>query len=97
MLNYIAITFFALQVGLHAAAASISGIVTSVYDGDTLKVSDISGKEHDIRFSHIDAPEVNPKQDYGITARDALRVLVLGKNVVVRDTGDGGYGSTGNV
>ncbi len=97
VLKYLAIIFFALQVGLHAAAASISGIVTSVYDGDTLKVRDANGTEHDIRFSHIDTPEVNPKQDYGITARDALRVLVLGKNVVVRETGDGGYGRTSGV
>ena len=97
MLRYLALIFFALQVGLHAAVTSISGTVISVYDGDTLKVRDANGTVHDIRFGHIDTPEVNPKQNYGITARDALRALALNKKVVVRELGNGGWGRTSGV
>ena len=98
MLRYLALIFFALQVGLHAAVTSISGTVISVYDGDTLKVRDANGTVHDIRFGHIDAPEMSkPKQAYGIIARDALRALVLNKDVVVRELGNGGWGRTSGV
>ena len=94
-MRYLALIFFALQVGLHAAVTSISGTVISVYDGDTLKVRDANGTVHDIRFGHIDAPEMSkPKQAYGIIARDALRALVLNKDVVVRELGNGGWGRT---
>lgn len=45
----------------------------SVYDGDTLRVTDGS-KELKIRFCGIDAPET--KQPMGIEARDHLRSLI---------------------
>ena len=50
------------------------------------------GTDHKIRFEHIDAPEVNPSQFYGVTARDALRALVLNKSVTVQVSGKDKYG-----
>ena len=68
------------------AAPKLSGRVTGqvvrVYDGDTLTLQ-IAGADHQIRFEHIDTPEVSPKQPHGIEARDALRALVDGKTVDV--------------
>jgi len=90
-LRYLAFIFFALQVGLHAAALNLSGTVVKVYDGDTLTLSDSKGVEHSIRFEHIDAPEVNPKQGYGTTSRDALSALVLNKSVTVKVSGQDRY------
>ncbi len=93
-MKYLLIILFAFQTGLYAATTTLSGLVVRVYDGDTLTLQTADGKERNILFAHIDAPEVNPKQDYGITARDALRSLVLNQHVVVEDLGDGGFGRT---
>jgi micrococcal nuclease len=90
-LKYLLIILFALQVGLHAAATTLTGTVVKVYDGDTLTLRTVDGKEHSIRFEHIDAPEVNPKQNYGTTSRDALRALVLNKSVSVKVSGQDRY------
>lgn len=64
-----------------ASAASLTGLVVKVYDGDTLTVADRSGEEHRIRLAQIDAPE--KKQDFGQQSRDALASMVLDQTVVV--------------
>lgn len=60
------------------------GVVTSVYDGDTVTLKTQARGQIKIRLLGIDAPEV--EQRYGTTARDALRRKVLGRDVVM--TGD---------
>ena len=90
-MNYLLAIFIAFQASLSAATTTLSGQVVEVYDGDTLTLQTDDGKKHSIRFEHIDAPEVNPKQDYGTDSRDALRALVLNKNVTVRVSGQDQY------
>lgn len=58
------------------------GKVISVHDGDTLHIRDNHGAKHKIRMAYIDAPEA--EQAHGKTSRDALRQLVLDKNVKVK-------------
>ena len=77
---------------LQAATTTLTGTVSSVYDGDTLTLKDAMGTDHKIRFEHIDAPEVSPSQFYGTTSRDALRALVLNKSVTVQVSGKDRYG-----
>lgn len=58
------------------------GRVTKVSDGDTMHVTDSSGRKHKIRMAYIDAPETN--QAYGTRSRDNLRAAADGKTVRVR-------------
>ena len=92
VLRYLLLIFLGFPLWLQAATTTLSGTVASVYDGDTLTLKDSMGTDHKIRFEHIDAPEVNPSQFYGITARDALRALVLNKSVTVQVSGKDRYG-----
>lgn len=55
--------------------------VDSVHDGDTVRVTDRHGAKHRIRLAYIDAPEIN--QAGGIASRDALRQLILHRQVQV--------------
>lgn len=59
-----------------------TGVVTSVHDGDTVRID----KDLRCRVRFIDAPELG--QEGGIEARDALRLLVLDRQVsyTVSDT-----------
>ena len=55
----------------HKNRESYTATVTSVHDGDTVRVTDSHGAQYRIRLANIDAPEIN--QAYGIASRDALR------------------------
>lgn len=70
-----------------ARAETIRGRVTSVHDGDTLRIG-----KHTIRLEGIDAPEL--RQPFGIAARNELRELVdhQGPNATVRVKGRDRYG-----
>jgi micrococcal nuclease len=47
--------------------------VSSVYDGDTLRLAQ---QDASVRVLGIDAPELSPKECYGIQSRDAARGLL---------------------
>ncbi|MDZ7372944.1 MAG: thermonuclease family protein [candidate division KSB1 bacterium] len=74
--------------------------VVDVFDGDTCTVDFDLGlyatlRKQTLRLARIDAPEVRgPERDAGVRARDALRGLILGKQVIVRTFKDrkGKYG-----
>jgi len=74
--------------------------VTAVYDGDTITVDWDLGRSiwmrgEKIRLWGIDAPEVRGEErEQGILARDALRELILGKEITLRTIKDskGKYG-----
>lgn len=61
-------------------STELRGRVTSITDGDTLKVFDGS-QEIKIRLSNIDAPE--SKQAFGSRAKQNLGDKVFGKEVIV--------------
>ena len=62
-------------------AATITGKVVAVADGDTITVLDAGNVQHKIRLGGIDAPE--KAQPYGQTSKQSLSDLVYGKTVMV--------------
>jgi endonuclease YncB( thermonuclease family) len=62
-------------------AATLTGKVIKVADGDTITVLDNANTQHRIRLQGIDAPE--RKQAYGNASRQHLASLVAGKAVTV--------------
>lgn len=77
-----------------------SGIVTKVYDGDTITVDFdlgfyVSLREQTVRLAEVDAPEIKGREKLaGQAARDWLRRRILGKEVVIETIKDkkGTYG-----
>ena len=68
---------FALLLALCCAisqAATITGKVVAVADGDTITVLDANKVQHKIRLGGIDAPE--KAQPYGQTSKQSLFDLV---------------------
>lgn len=72
---------FYLISAILSMAATITGKVVSVTDGDTITVLDDSKTQHKIRLWGIDAPE--SRQDYGQRAKQALSDMVYNKAVTV--------------
>ena len=65
---------YGLVLSLSCSAATLTGTVTNVHDGDTLTLT--AGKTvHKIRLAAIDAPEL--KQFYGYSSRNSLSQLTL--------------------
>lgn len=62
-------------------AATITGRVVGVADGDTVTVLDDFKVQHKIRLSGIDAPE--KKQAFGMRSKQSLSDLVFDKDVTV--------------
>jgi endonuclease YncB( thermonuclease family) len=58
---------FSLLLSWSNQAATITGKVVSVADGDTITVLDATKKQHKIRFHGIDTPET--KQPFGSRAK----------------------------
>ena len=71
-------------------AATITGLVVGVTDGDTVTVLDASKTEHKIRLSGIDAPE--KKQAFGARSKQSLSDLVFEKQVTVETDKKDRYG-----
>ena len=64
-----------------AQAATLTGRIVAVADGDTVTLLDDSNTQHKIRLSGIDAPE--KKQDFGMRSKQSLSELVFDKQVKV--------------
>lgn len=66
-----------MQCAVSVGTQRIAGVVTSVYDGDTITVGGES-----VRLASIDAPELD--QAFGPASRAQLAAMVLGQSVIVR-------------
>lgn len=75
-----------------AYAATITGRVVAVADGDTITVLDNTNTQHKIRLAGIDAPE--KKQAFGNVSKKSLSDLVYGKQVDVDWQKQDRYGRT---
>lgn len=73
-------------------AATLSGRVVGVADGDTITVLDAKNTQFKIRLSGIDAPE--KKQAFGQVSKKYLSDLVYGKQVNVDYEKQDRYGRT---
>jgi endonuclease YncB( thermonuclease family) len=62
----------------HALAATLTGKVVKVSDGDTITIL-IGTEQHRVRLQGIDAPE--PKQPFRKASGRSLSALVAGKQV----------------
>lgn len=74
----------------HSHAATLSGQVVKVADGDTVTVLAQNGTRYRVRFLGIDAPEKN--QTFGQDSRQNLDRLVYRKQVTVDYNGNDRYG-----
>ena len=68
-----------------ARADEYRGFCVHVADGDTVSVADEGQKLHRIRIVGMDAPEL--AQPYGPVAKEALKTLILHKEVYVLPAG----------
>lgn len=75
-----------------AYAATLSGRVVGVADGDTITVLDVTNTQFKIRLSGIDAPE--KKQAFGQVSKKSLSDMVYGKQVNVEYEKQDRYGRT---
>lgn len=57
------------------------GKVKSVISGDTIVLSGPNGAERQLSLAHIQAPRLSANEPYGFEAREALRTLLVGKQV----------------
>lgn len=73
-------------------AETISGKVVHVSDGDTIRIEDRAGKEHEIRLYGIDTPET--KQSFGNTAKRFTRNHTHNESVKVEVYDRDRYGRT---
>lgn len=65
-----------------AGAASLSGKIIVVSDGDTVHILTSEKKDIKIRLNKIDAPEHN--QDFGQQSKKSLSDMIFGKTVTVQ-------------
>ena len=77
-------------VGNASWAATITGTVVGVTDGDTITVLDSSKTQYKIRLAGIDAPE--KKQDFGNASKKSLSDMVFQEHVSVEWTKEDRYG-----
>lgn len=70
-----------LLTHLSTHAATLTGLVVGVTDGDTITILDDTNTQHKIRLMGIDAPE--KKQAFGNVAKKALSDFVYKKEVIV--------------
>jgi endonuclease YncB( thermonuclease family) len=75
-----------------AGAATLTGKVVGVSDGDTITVLDAAKTQHKIRLAGIDPPE--KAQPFGQKSKEHLSDSVFGKQVQVEYTKTDKYGRT---
>ena len=76
-----AVAMLALFAAFQVQAATLTGRVVNVSDGDTITVLDADKVQHKIRLTGIDAPE--RKQAFGNVSRESLADMVAEQQVTV--------------
>lgn len=79
LLATVAITTLVLTSTHSASAATLTGRIVSISDGDTVTLLDADLRQHKIRLIGIDAPE--KRQAFGNRARLNLGLQVFGRDV----------------
>jgi endonuclease YncB( thermonuclease family) len=86
----IALVSFLLTLAFTSNAATLTGKVVGVSDGDTITVLDAEMVQHKIRLAGIDAPE--KKQQFGNRSKESLSELAFDKTVKVETSKRDRYG-----
>ncbi len=73
-------------------AATLTGHVVGIHDGDTITVLDAAKAQHKIRLAGVDAPEL--KQAFGTRSKQSLSEMVYNKQVKVEWDKRDRYGRT---
>lgn len=86
------VALFILGVALSgvAAAATVTGKVVAIADGDTLTLLTSDRQQIKVRLAEIDTPE--RRQPYGTRARQALADLAFGKQATIESREKDRYG-----
>jgi len=84
----IVLALFATEV----SAVTITGVLVAVHQGDTFTIKSIPPEEklYKIRLSDIDTPE--PKQPFGMKAKEFTETQVFGKEIQVEYKATDFYG-----
>jgi endonuclease YncB( thermonuclease family) len=90
IIKFLCISLFFIATTLHAA--TLSGRVVAIADGDTITILDSSNTQYKIRLAGIDAPE--KKQPFGNVSKKSLSDMVYGKQVSVDYNKQDRYGRT---
>jgi len=95
---YAALAAMFLTVSAPASAATFSGEVVSILDGDTVEVL-VNQRPVRVRLAEIDAPEIrhgtrNPGQPFGERSRQSLAGMIFRQNVIIDAEGTDQYGRT---
>ena len=80
----------ALALACTVNAATITGQVVGVADGDTITVLDADKIQHKIQLAGIDAP--GKKQAFGQRSKEGLSDLVFAKQVTIETDKKDRYG-----
>ena len=81
--SFFIVVFFTIS-GCLFAGTTLEGNVTKIRDGDTIEVGQIA-----IRFQGVTCDELNTKK--GREARDLLKKLLIGKDVICELNGEMSY------
>ena len=79
--GWLALAVWLVIAAAPSQAAELRGKVVNVHDGDTITLLDADRRQHKIRLSGIDAPEL--KQAFGRASRQHLADQVAGRTVVI--------------
>ncbi len=91
-LNQAIISVILFLASSYINAATLTGRVVAVADGDTITILDNTNTQYKIRLSGIDAPE--KKQPFGNVSKLSLSGMVYGKQVDVEYDKQDRYGRT---
>jgi endonuclease YncB( thermonuclease family) len=80
MKKFLVTAISVLLISFPAVSELLTGTVIDVHDGDTLTLKS-GDKERKIRLAGIDVPELS--QPYGVESRNALREVVLNRDLKV--------------
>ena len=70
----------------------VAAVITSVTDGDTVRLTTENGRELKVRLACIDAPEGNVEGHGGAAAKRLEELTPVGSNIRFVELGSGGWG-----
>lgn len=92
LITFMASILCAVSTNAPAQSETVTGRCVGVHDGDSMTVLTAGNVQLKVRLEGIDAPEL--KQPFSQQSKEALSVLVFGKEVTLQVTGTDRYKRT---